>query len=167
MSRDLQKATPFLREFSNLLVAYMKTEHGIRVIVTSVDRDYKVQMALYAQGRQPLSEVNRMRSFAGLPLISEKENRPVTWTMASKHIVNFDDGFTNNDLSRAVDFGILDSAGKYQGDIKADVNYDNRSDYEQLGFVGEKIGGNKIKWGGRFRNSKGVLRPDMPHFEEA
>lgn len=94
MSRDLQKATPFMREFSNLLIAHMKTEHGIRVIVTSVDRDYKVQMALYAQGRQPLSEVNRMRSFAGLPLISEKENRPVTWTMASKHIVNFDDGFT-------------------------------------------------------------------------
>ena len=161
MARDTNKATPFLREFSALLIAKAKADLDLKVIVTSVDRDYKEQMALFAQGRQSLAETNLLRKVARMVPITAKENtRKVTWTMASKHITNLDDTLPENNLSRAIDFGILDSNGAYQGSIKADVNKDNISDYKQLGELGEAVGAGRIKWGGRWMN------PDMPHFEE-
>ena len=129
MSRDTSKATPFLREFSALLIAKAKSDLDLKVIVTSVDRDYKEQMALFAQGRQSLAEVNLLRKAAKMAPITAKENtRKVTWTMASKHIINLDDRFPENNLSRAIDFGILDKNGHYMGSIKADVNKDNIAD---------------------------------------
>lgn len=161
MSRDINEATPFMREFSALLIAKAKSEFNLRVIVTSVARHYKEQMALYAQGRQSLDEVNLLRKVAKMSPITAKENgHKVTWTMASKHIVNLDDAIKDNDLSRAIDFGILDSNGYYQGSTKADVNNDNVSDYKQLGELGEIVGAGRVKWGGRWKS------PDMPHFEE-
>lgn len=167
MSRDLNKATPFMREFAKQLIAEAKAQLKLTVIVTDVDRDYKTQMALFAQGRQILTETNLLRKVAGLALITAVENQKrVTWTMASKHIINLDDSVLTNDLSTAIDFGILDVNGKYHGDVKADINKDNRPDYIQLGELAEKIGGDKIKWGGRFRNALGHSSPDFPHFEE-
>lgn len=168
MSRDLKKATPFMREFARQLIVVANTQPNLRVIVTDVDRDYKVQMALYAQNRQPLAEVNLLRKIVGLaPITAEKNKKKVTWTMASKHIINLDDTLPTNDLSRAIDFGILDAQGKYQGEAKADINRDNRPDYIQLGELGEQIGGARVKWGGRFKDAKGRSAPDFPHFEEA
>jgi hypothetical protein len=155
-------ATPYMKWFAETLIAEADARLGLRVIVVDVDRDYKVQVALYAQGRQGLNEVNLLRKHAGLAPITEAQNkRRVTWTLASKHIINLDDDRADNDKSRAVDFGILDGAGRYVGDVKADINLDNVADYEQLAELGEEIGGARIRAGARFKN------PDYPHFQEA
>ena len=61
MSRNTNKATPFLQEFSALLIARAKAEFDIKIIATSVDRDYKEQMALFSQGRQSLAGVNLLK----------------------------------------------------------------------------------------------------------
>jgi peptidoglycan L-alanyl-D-glutamate endopeptidase CwlK len=50
-------------------------------------RTEKVQAAYFAQGREPLEEVNRARKDAGLYLLtSEKQNYKITWTVKSKHL---------------------------------------------------------------------------------
>lgn len=160
MSRDLNEATPRMKEFALKLIGLAKEELGIKVIVTDVARPYEVQVALYAQGRETLENVNKLRKRAKLAPITHKENRKVTWTLASKHIINLSNDDPTDDLSHAIDFGILDKNGKYMGDIKADVNKDNKSDYIQLGYLAKKID-KDIIWGGDWSKSK-----DYPHFEE-
>lgn len=74
----------------------------------------------------------------------------VTWTLNSRH--------TKRD---AFDIAIL-KQGKPVWDIKVDVNDDDIPDYQQAGEIGEICG---LVWGGRFKDSKGKLRPDYPHFQ--
>jgi hypothetical protein len=62
-------------------------ERGLDFIVTSTLRTQAEQFAYFAQGRQPLEEVNRLRKEAGLAPINEKENsRTVTRTLDSAHL---------------------------------------------------------------------------------
>ena len=161
-SRDLDDCVYQLKIFAVKLIATADIELKLKVIVTSVMRTYLEQVALFAQGRLPLYEVNLARKQALMPPIEQRYNNVVTWTMNSKHIINLDDTFPENDKSRAVDFGILDGFGKYQGSDKADVNFDNIPDYNQLGELGMRIANDldyPIIWGGTFR------KPDKPHFE--
>jgi len=123
-----------------------------------VDRDYKIQVAYYAQGRENVATVNTLRAAAGLPRITVQQNKKkITWTLKSKHITNLDDEDIANDLSRAVDIGLKDHNGRYVGDSYADLNKDHIRDYKQIGLLGEELGKGHIKWGGRFG--------DEPHFE--
>ncbi len=161
MSRDITKATPTIQQFWSELQSTVKKELNLDIFLVDVDRDWKVQRAYYAQGRDSLLIVNKLRKDVGLPSITVEQNKKkVTWTMNSKHIVNLDDNNENNNLSRAIDIGLKNYDGKYIGDAGADINKDNKKDYEQIGLIGERIGNGKIKWGGRFKS------PDMPHFEE-
>jgi peptidoglycan L-alanyl-D-glutamate endopeptidase CwlK len=123
-------------------------KRGITFIVTNVLRTPDVQLALYAQGRRPLSEVNELREKAGLPPITQKENRIVTWTLNSKHVAE-------RGKSRAFDIAVL-REGKPSWDVKVNVNKNEVPDYEELGEIGESLG---LKWGGRWK------KPDYPHFE--
>lgn len=160
MSRDLSKATPRVRNFANKLISEAKRILNIDVFVIEVDRPYEVQVAYYAQGRDSLEAVNKLRKRAGLSPIDSKTNkRKITWTMNSKHITNLENATTADNLSRAVDFGIKDKMGKYDGSSKADTNKDNKPDYKQLGIIGKMIDPGMI-WGGDWKN------PDMPHWEE-
>lgn len=60
---------------------------GIHYRISETLRDIEVQRAYYAQGREPLVTVNRLRSVAGLYPLSEEENsRQITWTMQSRHL---------------------------------------------------------------------------------
>lgn len=154
MSRDIEK---FVKpELINQFMDECKTA-GHKVIITSVDRDYKEQEALYAQGREPLETVNLLRERAGLPRIIGTENlRKVTWTLNSKHIINLDDERLDNDLSHAFDFGLLDREDRYIGDVKADVTANNIADYLECALIGENLG---LKSGRKFKN------PDYPHLE--
>ena len=161
-SRNLDDCIYQLKIFAVKLIATSDLELKIKVFVTSVMRTYLEQVALHAQGRLPLYEVNLARKQAKMPPIEQKYNNVVTWTLNSKHIINLDDSLPENDKSRAVDFGILDRFGKYQGSDKADVNDDNLADYDQLGDLGKRIANEldyPIIWGGTFR------KPDKPHFE--
>lgn len=160
MSRDLNKAIPEMKNFALDLIPRAKSDLGLPVIVTNVDRIYAEQVAIYAQGRETLEETNRLRKIVNLPPITEEQNKnQVSWTMNSKHITKLPEF----PLSRAIDFGILDSKGKYIGDIKADTNGDNKSDYIQLADLARVIikeKGYKILPGADFKKNK-----DYPHYE--
>jgi peptidoglycan L-alanyl-D-glutamate endopeptidase CwlK len=91
-----------------------------------------------------------------LPHITEKQNKKVTWTLQSKHLIDLEDGNLDNNKSRAFDIAITRD-GKPVWDVKVDVNHDQYPDYEQAGKIGEAVG---LRWGGKFKS------PDMPHFEE-
>lgn len=130
---------------------------GHNVVITSVDRSWQEQTALYAQGREPLVNVNALRKIAGLWLITEEENkRIITWTMNSEHVINLDDARKDNDLSRAFDFAILGKDGKISWDIKVDVTKDGISDYRECALIGENLG---LYSGMRFKNA------DFPHLQ--
>jgi len=84
MSRDLNEATPRMKDFALRLIGLAKEELNLRVIVTDVARPYEVQVALYAQGRETLENVNKLRLRAKLAPITHKENKnKVTWTSSS------------------------------------------------------------------------------------
>ncbi len=160
MSRDLNKTTPRMRDFANKLIL-KASDIGINVFVIEVDRPYQTQVAYYAQGRDTLESVNKLRKRAGLSPITESENKKkITWTMNSRHIVNLENDDKNDDYSHAIDFGIKDNLGKYVGDSKADVNKDNKPDYIQLGKLAKEIDSDII-WGGDWVKNK-----DYPHYEE-
>jgi hypothetical protein len=160
-SRNLDNAVYQIKQFSEELIKRALSELKLRVIVTSVDRTYFEQIAIVLQGRLKLYSVNIARKVAGLPPLKlESENKIVSWTLDSKHVINPFDNLPDNDKSRAVDFGILNAEGKYVGDIKADINDDNLPDYIQLGKLGKQIAYEmeySIRWGGDFK--------DYPHWE--
>jgi len=167
-SRNLDDAVYQMKAFIQELIRRAWLELRIKVIVVSVMRTYLEQVALFAQGRQTIEEVNIARKKAGmLPLPSEL-NHKVTWTLVSKHIINLLDDDPTNDKSKAVDIGIIDKNGKYRGDEKADVNEDNVYDYQQVGELGMKLALEleyDIIWGGDKRSKfKGK---DPSHWEMA
>jgi peptidoglycan L-alanyl-D-glutamate endopeptidase CwlK len=155
-SRRIEDCTPSLQlKIKAFAIAAHKA--GIPFIITSTARNVKEQIALYAQGRELLENVNILRARAGLAPISYQQNQSkVTWTLQSNHLVDLDDGNPNNDKSRAFDIAIS-PGGKPVWELKVDANGDNKSDYEQAGLIGESVG---LRWGGRFK------KPDMPHFED-
>ena len=128
---------------------------GIPFIVTCTARTTREQIALYAQGRQPLEEVNILRNLARMYEIKEENNRIVTWTLQSKHLVDFDDGDPENDKSRAFDIALI-RRGTPHWEIKADVNENEIKDYIEAAALGYSVG---LRPGAYFR------RPDYPHFE--
>lgn len=154
-SRNPEDLTPALQARLRLFDERMKAA-GIPYRLTCTARTVKEQIALYAQGREALPKTNLLRKLAGLLPINLIENRKkVTWTLASKHIVDLDDGNPDNDKARAFDIAI-EKKGQPSWDLKADVNENDIPDYEEAGRIGESIG---LRWGGRFR------KPDYVHFE--
>lgn len=130
----------------------------LRFRVTSVARDYRTQVALYAQGREPIHIVNFYRLGASLvPLKTVAENIKVTWTLNSLHVIRLDDQNPLNNLSSAFDIVLYDSNGRATYDIKVDANQSSGPDYDEAGAIGESVG---LRWGGRFKN------PDKPHFQD-
>lgn len=131
---------------------------GINVSITCTARSYQEQLALYAQGRNPLDYTNALRKKAGMAPITEKENKSkVTWTMNSKHIVNLMDNDASNNKATAWDFVILNNDKSANWDIKVDVNKNQKSDYEEAGKIAESLG---LTWGGRWKS------PDYPHIQQ-
>jgi peptidoglycan L-alanyl-D-glutamate endopeptidase CwlK len=126
---------------------------GLKFKVTCTARTSAEQAALYAQGRSPLKLVNDLRTIAGLPPITDKDNKKVTWTMNSKHITD-----ETHPKSRAFDIVILDDKNKPTWDIKSNVNKNQINDYEEAARIGESVG---LKAGARFKS------PDYPHFESS
>lgn len=155
-SRKISDLTPSMQAKFKKFAAAMLAK-GIPFAVTCTARTVDEQVALYAQGRKGMYDVNKLRIVAGLPLLtSENQNKVVTWTLKSLHLVDLDDGNPDNDKSRAFDIAIT-SGGKPVWDVKVDVNQDHLPDYIQAGEIGESCG---LRWGGRFK------KPDYPHFED-
>lgn len=129
----------------------------LKIKITCTARLFKCQVALYAQGRQLVTEINRLRKLAGMTEIGAVEAKKiVTWTLVSKHLVNFDNTDPNDDYSQAFDFVVL--SGKTAiWDVKASVNKNKIPDYEEVGEIAESFG---WEWGGRWKKS-----PDYPHIQ--
>jgi peptidoglycan LD-endopeptidase CwlK len=155
-STQISDLTPSMQtKFKAFALAMLQA--NIPFIPTCTARTVDEQVALYAQGRKLLFDVNSLREIAGLPKITAEQNKhKVTWTLKSNHLIDLDDGNTTNDKSRAFDIAITRD-GKPVWDVKVDVNKDHILDYEQAGKIGESVG---LRWGGRFKT------PDMPHFED-
>jgi len=84
-----QRAETLISELRDIcLEGISKLEDaGYEPLVIEARRTQEYQNALYAQGRQPLEEVNRLRALADKDPITEKENKyKVTQTTHSKHI---------------------------------------------------------------------------------
>lgn len=144
MTRRLDLLHPGARAKLDALTA-AASARGLNFIVTNTLRTDAEQHALFAQGRKALSEVNRLRKEAGLPPITEAENkRTVTGVSVSIH-----------QFGLAFDVALL-CDGRPHWDAKADVNKDGSFDYEELGKLGESLG---LTWGGRFKFR------DLVHFE--
>lgn len=161
-SRDINLLVPELKTLCALHIdACAKV--NLRIIITCTARFYKEQVALFAQGRQILEDVNALRKLANMQAITGLENEhKVTWTLNSKHLINLDDSDQFNDFSRAYDIAVVAYSGKAMYDVKVSVNNNEIPDYREVGEIGEKLG---LKWGGKFRDKHGNLRPDYPHFE--
>lgn len=154
-SRDIKYCCPELKE-KWPIVWSMARELQIFITLTSTARSYKVQYALYAQGREKLEYVNMLRKEVGLPDISYQENlKKVTWTLKSRHLVDLDDSEQSNDFSTALDFVIIN---EYQPvwSVKADVNKNSEPDYLEVGKIAGKLG---LEWGGNWKH------PDFPHIQ--
>lgn len=112
---------------------------GLNIVVIETKRDKIVQEAYYAQGRKSLSEVNELRKKAGLPAITEAENKKqVTWTLDSPHLYGL-----------ALDFVPINPITK-----KADWN--DLESFKKAGKIAKDLG---LEWGGDWRT------PDYPHIE--
>ena len=139
MSRDLNLLHPQLQGLIPIFIQKCK-EVGHDVIITCTGRDFKEQVALYAQGRQPLNEVNRLRKIVGWAGLTEAQNKKrVTWTLASRHIINLDDNDRKNDKATAFDFAIVKN-GKAVWDVKVSLDGDDIPDYLECAKVAQSLG---------------------------
>lgn len=123
---------------------------GIPFELNEVLRTSAVQQAYYAQGRNPLAQVNNARKAAGLGPISQTENQyKVTWTLNSRHFAGKDG------LSRAFDIRLLNH-GKPTWDTKWDANQNSIPDYREAALIGQRVG-----------LAPGALwdKPDYPHYQ--
>lgn len=146
--RDRNKLLPQL--LSKLIeLELLAKGKGIRFIVTQTLRSEEEQTAFYAQGRDPVNEVNKLRSLANLSPITDKENKVIT---KAKTVW---DSF--HAYGRAFDVAILNKDGKVDWSEEADWNNSGLSDWVELGKIGESIG---LEWGGNFSSLR-----DLPHFQ--
>lgn len=155
-SRALSDLEPGLEAKARLFLK-LCAERGLPVHITCTGRTEAEQLALYAQGREPLAAVNEKRSACGLWSLKEEENRIVTWTMESRHLVKFDQA-TGALLRKARAFDVAIVKDKqFIWELKVDVNDNDIPDWNELGALGEECG---LVWGGRWK------RPDRPHFQD-
>lgn len=156
-SRNLDDLVPELK-VKCLRLKEEAAKVGINFVITCTARNLTEQVALYAQGRQTLADTNKLRTLAGLSVITEKENKnKITWTLASKHIINLNDDVKNNDKAKAFDVALIDENKKISWDtIKLNVNKNQKADYLELAEIGRGIG---LTCGAFWKT------PDFPHYE--
>lgn len=128
--------------------AYQKAEawrtaceaQGVDVLIYCTYRSPEEQAALYAQGREPLKGVNRLRVAAGIHTIGEHEaSRKVTWARPGQ-------SWHNHKLA-------WDACPLVAGKCVWD------GDDPQWAIMGEKAGELGIEWGGKWK------KRDLPHFQ--
>lgn len=136
MKPDYNDMHPVLQARYDAYVAVVEQIKRVKRQLNCVIRTFPEQLALHAQGRLPLADVNRLRKEAGMPwMITEAENKnKVTWTMKSKHFPD------KNGKSRAFDDVVLKDGREPSWDLKWDGDKDNVADYEELALAAESVG---------------------------
>jgi peptidoglycan LD-endopeptidase CwlK len=139
LNRNLSDLEPKTKKAAEQGVAILKAQ-DIRFYVSETRRTREVQAAYFAQGRQPLAQVNALRSIAGLWPITEKENaKQITQTLKSKHI----DG-------KAIDICPADKAGGPLWNAP-------KTEYQKIAVVMKSVG---FEWGGDWKGFE-----DCPHYQ--
>jgi len=154
-SRDLSRLIPEMQVKVSAMFVWLEANTGLKlgrdIIVTCTAREKAEQVALYAQGRESLAQVNALRKAVYLPPIGEEQNKHcVTWTLDSRHIPETPGGQVT-----ALDVAIIKN-GAATWDIKADVNHDHIPDYEEVAKAAELCG---LESGARWK------KPDYPHIQ--
>lgn len=151
MSRRLEDLHPVVRGQALELRKQALEKLNLSIIFTQTLRTEEEQVALYSQGRNSLEYTNSLRKKAGLPAITDRENKYIV-TKAST-VKNSMHGY-----GLAFDIAITDISGKkINWDYSADWNNNSISDWEEVGNLAEGIG---LEWGG---NWSGMVDP--PHFQ--
>ena len=123
---------------------------GLPFELNEVLRTKLVQVAYFAQHREPLAAVNEKRKYAGLRPITDAENAyHVTWTLNSRHYAGPDG------LARAFDVRLLKYA-KPHWETKWDGNKNSIPDYLEAARIGASVG---LEAGGLWHKA------DPPHFQ--
>jgi hypothetical protein len=135
---------PFFEAFLSAL-----DKQGLRYSVLETLRTAEVQAAYYAQGRESLAEINRLRKIAGLyTLGAEEAKKIITKTQHSPH----QDGL-------AADIVPVSGDGKIPWIITAD----NAELWLAFGRLGQKAG---LEWGGTWGTlDKFGIGWDYPHYQ--
>lgn len=143
---NLQEAWKYSQEF------WTKNFPGKpQPILTCTLRTLAEQKALFAQGRLPLAEINKLRKIAGMAAIGASE--------AKKKVTNADAGQSKHNpdktgLSRAFDVGFLNmSSGKNHSLVWDEINFKEFNKIISAKFP-------LVEWGGSWKSFK-----DLPHFE--
>ncbi len=134
--RNVDDLCPAVRlRLEKLQAAAAHEQIGFEVIFTL--RTEAEQLALFAQGRETVDEVNRLRHDAGMPPITDEQNKkPVTWELTSMHM-----------FGCAFDVVVIRDREAVWTDCP---------EYERLGVLGESLG---FTWGGRWKVK------DLGHFQ--
>lgn len=156
-SRMLSDLEPQLEAKARAFLAKCE-EKGLPVHITCTGRTRREQQALYAQGRESLEMVNQKRLACGLWMLKPEDNmRPVTWTLESRHIVEFDQATgAMTKKARAFDVALVRDK-QFVWELKVDINDNDIPDWDEIGRVGEACG---LVWGGSWK------KPDRPHFQD-
>jgi hypothetical protein len=138
-------ARPFFEDFLTRL-----DKRGLIYTVLETLRTWAVQKAYFAQGRETLPEINRLRKAAGLYLLGEAEGkRIVTQTMNSVHL-----------HGKAGDIvPVLD------GKIPWVITAENAELWRTFGHLGQEAG---LEWGGTWAPvDRFGIGWDPPHYQYA
>jgi len=85
INKNIDALKPPMPEMVRRTIARVKEELNIVLLVIETDRTQLIQNAYFAQGRESLEEVNRLRGIAGLAPITATENVIITKAKVSNH----------------------------------------------------------------------------------
>jgi hypothetical protein len=147
LHRDLDSLTEPMRKRVSEFIAKC-AEEGLTLYVFETKRDDDVQAAYCAQGRQPLEEVNRLRSIAGLYPIGEVQNKQKITDDPPSGFITVYKGVGHGN-GTAADLVPLNHDGSLWWNAPKAV-------WDKMGAIGEGVG---LVWGGRWKTWDG------PHFQ--
>lgn len=135
LCRDPQKLHPYVLERQAKLCAWIRDDLHTEAVIIETVRYPGTQDAYYARGRFPLEFVNGLYRKAGLPPITDGENRRIiTRVKVSRHFPGPDG------LSRAVDIGVRDPSLGGLWNPKLDADADGVCDWDEIAAYAESIG---------------------------
>jgi peptidoglycan LD-endopeptidase CwlK len=149
--RSIETLHPVIKAKALALQKRAQERFGLRVIITECLRTDAEQVALYAQGRKSLDEINNLRKIAGWGPIGEAQAKQVV-TKAPTATKSY------HGYGLAFDIAITSPDGKHiEWSDKADWNQDGLNDWEQVGELAAACG---LEWGGNWSSF-----PDIPHYQ--
>jgi peptidoglycan LD-endopeptidase CwlK len=147
INRNISALQPNLAAAARRTIARVKEDLNIVLLVIETDRTQLIQNAYYAQGRESLEEVNRLRGIAGLGPITAEENRRIV---------------TNAKVSSHTGGGAIDMCPEIKGKPGQPWWNAPREVWEKIGRIAEEYG---LDWCAGGYGQVWAKGWDNPHFE--